>query len=83
MRFESGRWRTAARMVRAGYNVLMLDTDVVLLEDPYRFWKKPPFEKLTLMAQASWLDGGCGPISECAPLSKPLGFDLFRPSVPT
>ena len=47
----SPRWRTAARMVRAGYNVLLMDTDVLVLDDPYRYWKKPPFDKYTLLVQ--------------------------------
>lgn len=29
------RWRVMARLLRLGYNVLSLDTDTVLLEDPY------------------------------------------------
>ena len=51
------RWRTAARMIRAGYNVLLMDTDVLLLNDPYEFWKKPPFSKFQILAQVR-VEGG-------------------------
>ena len=51
------RWRTAARMVRAGYNVLLMDTDVLLINDPYEFWKKPPFSKFQILAQVR-VEGG-------------------------
>ena len=45
------RWRTAARAVHAGYNVLLMDTDVLLLDDPYKFWKKPPFNQYQILSQ--------------------------------
>ena len=38
-------------MIRAGYSVLLMDTDVLLLNDPYEYWKKPPFSKFQILAQ--------------------------------
>ncbi|GAX76869.1 hypothetical protein CEUSTIGMA_g4315.t1 [Chlamydomonas eustigma] len=46
------KWRAAARAVRAGYNVLVMDTDVLLFEDPYKFWKAAPFKSYHLLVQA-------------------------------
>ncbi len=46
------RYRTLARLVRMGYNVLMTDTDVVWFDDPYRFLKSPPFSNFTVINQA-------------------------------
>ena len=39
----------AARSVRLGYNVLVLDTDMVVFGDPYKFLKQPPFRDINLM----------------------------------
>ncbi len=41
-----------ARAVRLGYNVLVMDTDVVVFKDPYQFWKAPPFSNFTILGQA-------------------------------
>eukprot|EP00195_Chlamydomonas_chlamydogama_P015030 CAMPEP_0202910010 /NCGR_PEP_ID=MMETSP1392-20130828/50857_1 /ASSEMBLY_ACC=CAM_ASM_000868 /TAXON_ID=225041 /ORGANISM="Chlamydomonas chlamydogama, Strain SAG 11-48b" /LENGTH=599 /DNA_ID=CAMNT_0049599963 /DNA_START=380 /DNA_END=2179 /DNA_ORIENTATION=+ len=52
----STRWRTAARAVRAGYNVLLMDTDVLLFDDPYKYLKSTPFDKYQILAQAKLLN---------------------------
>eukprot|EP00798_Chlamydomonas_sp_ICE-L_P004759 gene4759-34509_t len=49
------RWRTLARAVRMGYNVLCSDTDVVFFHDPYAFFKSPPFSNYTIINQAETL----------------------------
>ncbi|DBB03375.1 TPA: hypothetical protein ACH3X3_010747 [Trebouxia sp. C0006] len=46
------RYRILARSVRLGYNVLMLDTDVMLMDDPYKYLKQPPFKDITVLNQA-------------------------------
>lgn len=40
-----------ARAVRLGYNVLMTDSDMVVLDDPYQYWKAPPFNAFTILNQ--------------------------------
>ncbi|KAL4446752.1 hypothetical protein ABPG77_007996 [Micractinium sp. CCAP 211/92] len=39
------RWEVTARALRMGYNVLSLDDDISLLDDPYRYFKTPPLSK--------------------------------------
>ena len=31
------RMRTAARIIRLGYNLLFLDTDIIIFDEPYRW----------------------------------------------
>lgn len=40
-----------ARAVQAAYNVFLLDTDVLLFDDPYKYFKTPPFSAFQLLAQ--------------------------------
>ena len=40
------------RSIRLGYNVLMLDSDVSIMDDPYKYFKQPPFQELTVINQA-------------------------------
>ncbi|KAL4423657.1 hypothetical protein ABPG75_000958 [Micractinium tetrahymenae] len=39
------RWEVIARALRMGYNVLSLDADASILDDPYRYLKHPFFAK--------------------------------------
>jgi hypothetical protein len=50
--FYTSRYRTLGRAVRLGYNVMMLDTDIVLMDDPYKYFKAPPFSSFTILNQA-------------------------------
>ncbi len=34
----------SCRALRLGYNVLLADADVIFFDDPYRFFKQPPFK---------------------------------------
>ena len=43
--------RLAARAVRLGYNVLKIDADVFFLNDPYHFFKRPPYGDAHLITQ--------------------------------
>ena len=45
------RYRTMVRSVRLGYNVLMTDNDVVMFDDPYHYFKSPPFSHFTVLNQ--------------------------------
>jgi hypothetical protein len=45
------RHRLAARALRLGYNVFSHDADVFYLQDPYLFFKKPPFSQYQLITQ--------------------------------
>lgn len=42
-----------ARIVRMGYNLLALDLDIGLYDDPYKYFKAPPFRDINLMSQVS------------------------------
>lgn len=44
------------RAVRLGYNVLVTDNDVVFFEDPYPFFKSPPFLSFTVINQQESLN---------------------------
>ena len=37
--------------MRLGYNVLLLDTDITIYEDPYRYFKQPPFNDIVVINQ--------------------------------
>eukprot|EP00798_Chlamydomonas_sp_ICE-L_P007560 gene7560-712_t len=43
------RWRFLARAIRLGYNVLSMDSDFMVLQDPYIFLKAPPFNSCQLL----------------------------------
>ena len=40
------------RSIRLGYNVLLLDSDVIVMDDPYKYFKHPPFKHITVLDQA-------------------------------
>lgn len=40
-----------ARAVRLRYNVLCMDSDVIVFDDPYRYFKSPPFSNFTILDQ--------------------------------
>ncbi|PSC76104.1 DNA-directed RNA polymerases and III subunit RPABC2 [Micractinium conductrix] len=57
------RWEVASRMLRMRYNVLSLDADVSLLDDPYRYFKAPPFSKYNALFHRDAVDSdgvNCG-----------------------
>ena len=39
------------RAVRLGYNVLSTDNDVMLFDDPYTYFKSPPFSDFTVWSK--------------------------------
>ncbi|KAL0039337.1 hypothetical protein WJX79_003884 [Trebouxia sp. C0005] len=45
------RYRTVARSIRLGYNVLLLDSDVIVFDDPYKYLKHPPFKDIVVINQ--------------------------------
>ncbi len=47
----NGRYRIAARAVRLQYNVFVVDTDVIFFDDPYLYFKSPPFANFTIINQ--------------------------------
>lgn len=49
------RYRILARASRLQYNVLLLDSDVILFDDPYKYFKAPPFSNFTIINQAEVL----------------------------
>lgn len=40
------------RSIRLGYNVLMIDSDVIVMRDPYKYFKHAPFKDITVLNQA-------------------------------
>ncbi|GAX80964.1 hypothetical protein CEUSTIGMA_g8399.t1, partial [Chlamydomonas eustigma] len=48
------RYRTMVRALRLGYNVFLMDNDVVFFEDPYTYFKRPPFSSFTVINQQEW-----------------------------
>eukprot|EP00798_Chlamydomonas_sp_ICE-L_P018492 gene18492-24990_t len=47
------RLRIMSRILRTGYNLMSLDTDIVIMDDPYKYFKSAPFADKHFMA-----DGG-------------------------
>lgn len=47
------RRRATARAVRLGYNVMVLDTDMVVYEDPYKYIKSGPLKDVHLFTAVS------------------------------
>lgn len=45
------RYRLAARAIRMQYNVFLVDTDVIFFDDPYVYFKSPPFANFTVINQ--------------------------------
>ena len=43
------RFRTAARILRQGYNLMFLDTDLVIFQDPYKHFKAEPLASKNIM----------------------------------
>ncbi|KAG1659334.1 hypothetical protein FOA52_008388 [Chlamydomonas sp. UWO 241] len=61
------KWSVAARAVRHGYNVLLLDTDVLQLGDVYGTLKAAPFKDVTMLAQARGGAAGYATATEVDP----------------
>ncbi len=40
-----------SRSMRLGYNVLLLDSDVIVFDDPYKYLKQPPFKDFVVINQ--------------------------------
>ena len=41
----------ACRAIRFGYNVMLLDADVTVFDDPYKYFKQPPFKDFNVINQ--------------------------------
>ena len=51
---------TVCRAARLGYNVLLLDSVVTLYDDPYKFFKQPPFQDLVVINQEEYVNTANG-----------------------
>ena len=40
------------RSIRLGYSVLMMDSDMLVMDDPYKYFKHPQFKDITVLNQA-------------------------------
>ena len=45
----SAKWLTLARLCELGLNVMMMDSDILVLADPYRLLHHPPLDKYALI----------------------------------
>jgi hypothetical protein len=45
------RYRLAVRLVRLRVNTFLVDTDVIFFDDPYLYFKSPPFANFTVINQ--------------------------------
>ncbi|KAL0053604.1 hypothetical protein WJX82_008204 [Trebouxia sp. C0006] len=64
------RYRTVARSIRLGYNVLLLDSDVIVFDDPYKYLKHPPFKDIVVINQEEGVlapNGGVLYVQNAAP----------------
>jgi len=41
----------ACRSLRLGYNVLLVDSDTAVFDDPYKYFKQPPFQDIVVLNQ--------------------------------
>ena len=41
----------ACRSMRLGYNVLLVDSDTAVFDDPYKYFKQPPFQDIVVLNQ--------------------------------
>lgn len=46
---HAGRLRMAARALRLGYNLLFLDTDIIIFDEPYKYFKSPLFADVNVI----------------------------------
>ena len=86
----SQRYRTMVRAVRLGYNVLSTDNDVMLFDDPYAYFKSPPFSDFTVGSKQRGqvisiaVSLTCGPMNareDC--LCPPFPLEWVVPSHPS
>ena len=40
-----------SRSISLGYNALLLDSDVIVFDDPYKYLKHPPFKDIVVINQ--------------------------------
>ncbi|KAG1665878.1 hypothetical protein FOA52_005367 [Chlamydomonas sp. UWO 241] len=59
-RLMQQRLRFTALALRASYNVMFLDTDIIIFEDPYKYLKAPPFDAVNLVFSGNVLDANIG-----------------------
>ncbi|GAX73095.1 hypothetical protein CEUSTIGMA_g548.t1 [Chlamydomonas eustigma] len=54
------RLRLAARILRLRYNILFLDTDIIIFDDPYKYFKAYPFNETNIFFDGSFLSPNIG-----------------------
>ena len=54
------RWWVNARLVAAGFDTLMLDLDVALLDDVYAYFRQPPLDRYALLFHSESLSDPFG-----------------------
>ncbi|EFJ52701.1 hypothetical protein VOLCADRAFT_85954 [Volvox carteri f. nagariensis] len=74
------KWFTVGRAVALGYNVMAVDTDVLVLDDWYWRVKQPPLSDFNMLTQNEWgisFNGGFSYIQNAAS-SGPIAWLLFE-----
>ena len=59
------------RAIRFGYNILLLDADVTVFNDPYKYFKQPPFQDINVINQEEnpiLANGGVLYVQVCTPV---------------
>ncbi|EFJ41466.1 hypothetical protein VOLCADRAFT_98512 [Volvox carteri f. nagariensis] len=76
------RYRLAARAVRMRYNVFLVDTDVIFFDDPYLYFKSPPFANFTIINQPEVLYDQLDYLTESDPNGGVLYVQSAAPDGP-
>ncbi|KAG2441348.1 hypothetical protein HYH02_009940 [Chlamydomonas schloesseri] len=76
------RYRLAARAVRLRYNTFIVDTDAIFFDDPYVYFKSPPFADFTIINQAEVLYNQDDYVSEVRPNGGVLYIQNAAPDGP-
>jgi Nucleotide-diphospho-sugar transferase len=64
------RYRVLARAIRLGYNVMSIDSDMTVFDDPYKYFKAPPFKDFVVLNQVG--EHGC-----CSKVLQKYGIEVL------
>ncbi|KAG2437206.1 hypothetical protein HXX76_005869 [Chlamydomonas incerta] len=76
------RYRLAARAVRLRYNTFIVDTDAIFFDDPYVYFKSPPFANFTIINQPEVLYNQDDYVNEVRPNGGVLYIQNAAPDGP-
>eukprot|EP00198_Chlamydomonas_reinhardtii_P005663 XP_001694999.1 predicted protein [Chlamydomonas reinhardtii] len=76
------RYRLACRAVRLRYNTFIVDTDTIFFDDPYVYFKSPPFADFTIINQPEVLYNQDDYVNEVRPNGGVLYIQNAAPDGP-